>query len=270
MAFSRRKSFRKKTTSKRRTFKRKTVRKGGLKKLVQREIARNVEDKSVQTYNLGLALTSSNAAAFNTNNIIQVSPSAIALPVNQGTGQGARVGNRIKIKKVMFKGTLVPQAYNATTNVLAVPLQVKMFLFYDKLAAPNTIPAIYSDFFQFGSTTTSLHNDLVDMWSPVNTDKYTVVKTKIFKLGFADNIGSGNAIGNQYFANNDFKMNCNFSIDLTPHLIKHVKYNDNSSDPSTRSLFCAFVCSRADGGGYGSTQIPAGVQYMLDMKYEDA
>lgn len=272
MAFSRRKSSKNRRVSKKRVFKKKSTRRpSALKKMVKREIARSIENKSVQTYNLGLPIRSVIHGSFGSQ-VIQVSPCATALAVNQGTGQGARIGNNITIKKLRFKGTIVPQVYSASVNPNPQPVQIKMFLFYDKLAAPNDVinPQSSNDFFQFGSTTTGFHNDLIDMWAPVNTDKYRVLTTRSFKCGIASNNGTGYVADAQAYNNNDFKLNCNFSIDLTPYVIKHVKYNDNSSDPSTRSLYCMFVPCYAGGGAIGGSITAAGTQFMLDMEYEDA
>lgn len=266
MAFKKRKVIRKKT------FKRRSAKRpSGIKKMVRREIARNVEDKTQQTYNLGLNIRGPTHANFD-DQVVQISPCATALTISQGTGQGSRVGNSIKIKRCMFKGTLVPIAYDATVNPTPTPLQVKMFLFYDKLAAPNDAitPKASNDFFQNGNSSTGFHNDLVDMWSPVNADRYKVFYTKIFKLGYAEYAGTGVNVAQQGFANNDFKFNQNFNIDITKYMVKHLKYKDNSSDPSTRSLYCMWLPSYATGATIGSTINCAGVQYMLDIKYEDA
>ena len=85
------------------------------------------------------------------------------------------------------------------------------------------------------------------MWSPINNDRYKVVATRQYKLGYAENAGSGPTPNAQYFANNDFKLNANFSIDLTKHYIKQIKFNDGSTAPTTRGLFMIMSYAPANG-----------------------
>jgi len=267
MAFSRRKSFRKKTIPKRRP--KKGVKKVSIKKMIKKEIARTVENKTLQAYNIGQSIRSVIHANF-PQQIIQVSPGAALLPISQGVGQGNRVGNVINLKKLRIKGTIVPQAYSAGVLPVPTPSQIAIYVFADKLSEPNAILSTPTDFFQAGNSTRGFANDLVDQWSQVNTDRYQVFYKKSFKVGFANYNGTGAFPDAQFYSNNDFKLNQNFSIDLMPGAIKRVKYNDASTDPICRSLYLMFVPSRADGGAYSSSETAAGVQWTLDMVYEDA
>lgn len=267
MAFSRRKSFRKKTVPKRRP--KKGVRKVTIKKMIKKEIARTVENKTLQAYNVGQPIRSVIHASF-PSQIIQVSPGSALLPVSQGVGQGNRIGNTINLKKLWIKGTMVPQGYSASVATVPYPAQITIYVFSDKLSEPNAILPTPTDFFQAGNGTRGFANDLVDCWADVNHDRYQVFYKKTFKLGFANYNGTAALPDPQFFSNNDFKLNQNFSINLLPGAIKKVKYNDASTDPNCRSLYLMWVPSRADGGGYSSSETAAGVQWTLDMVYEDA
>lgn len=236
--------------------------------VVKQVLRKMTEVKSTQAYNLGLSIRPVNAATF-TSQIIQVSPCATNGAINQGVTQAARIGNRIELKKVWMRGTVVPNPYDVTVNPLPYPMQVTLFFFYDRTIGPNVIPDPRTDFYQFGATTSAFQNDLVDQWGPINTDKYIVVARRQFKLSQASITGTGATAAGQFFANNDFKFNQNFKINLTPYMPKRVVYNDNTSDPSTRSLYMMPVVSRADGGGFGSTVVPAGMQFVIDYQYTD-
>lgn len=238
-----------------------------IKKAIRREIARDVETKSAQQFNYNQNIYPSDHASF-PNNVFELGPSAL-MAINQGTSNGSRVGNKIKTKRLTFKGTIVPLGYNVTTNPNMVPMQGKIWIFYDR-TDPTAIPAVTTNFFQNGSTNAAFQNDLVDLWRPVNTDRYRVLATKTFKLGFADNAGTGASAANQNFANNDFKLNYNFSFDLTKWYPKVVKYDENNATPMTRGLFALFDVVPASGGFYPATTVPAGMQWMQDYRYEDA
>ena len=276
MAYSRKKFFRKysrkgpKRTYKRKSYAKKTP---PLKRMIRREIARNVENKTAQIYVYDQRLYAVGNVSFPTYNVFPVGIDPGGLSITPGTGQGNRIGNTIKTKKLVFKGTLVPTEYDATFNPAPQPVQIKMWIFYDK-TNPDDLPnpQAAGDFFQNGSTTKGFQNDLVDMWSPVNTDRYRVMATRTYKLGMAIHSnglpGSNGSISNS--ANNDFKYNCNFSFDLTKHYPQRVKFNDGSTVPSTRGLFCMISYANAQGNPVGVNNYSVRLQYMLDYQYEDA
>jgi len=268
----RKKTYRRKASK--RTYKRKSYSNKvakPLKMAIRREIARNVENKQAQYYNYETRLYIPGNANFTNDNIFPVGVDPGSLVISQGTGQGQRIGNEIKTKRLMFKGTISPLPHNSTFNTNPQPCQLKMYIFYQKdipTAVPNPIAG--PGFFQNGSVAKGFQNDLVDMWSPVNTDVYRVLATKTFKIGFANNAGTGASQPFQEFANNDFKLNANFSFDLTKHYPQRVKFNDNTTVPTTRGLFCMVQYVAASGGNISNTQYMYKLQYMLDYQYEDA
>lgn len=241
---------------------------------IRKEISRNAEDKDASVLNLSQNLVSSNALGFNTSNVIDVGVSTAGVQIFQGTGQGQRVGNKIKIKSIKFQGTLVPLQYG-TNNTVPRPNQVKVWIFYDKENSTTT-PTPQADFFQNGNSVNAFQNDLVDMWLPVNTDKYRVLATKTMKLGHAsygqsqDNVFPTTGVSPYGgFNNNDFKLNCNFSFDLAKLYPKIVDFRDNNGDPSTRGIFALFAYAAADGTQWIPSTIAMNLQYMVSVKYED-
>lgn len=273
MAF-RRKTYKRKAYAKKRTYKRKSyARKTSVKKMVKREIARNVENKNFTDFTQSWDIVPSTSPGFDSQ-IFPVSPATSFLTIPQGTGQGQRVGNKIKIKKLKFSGVIYPMPYNATTNLTPAPVQIKMWLFYDK-EEPQTIPTVRAnnDFMQFGDSSISMQNILFDLYTPENKDRYKVLKTKMFKLGYAQYGGTG-ATGSLplqgNLSNNDFKLNCNFSIDLMPYIVKDVNFRDTATNPTTRGLFCMFQPVYANGSTIASNQVPARTDFMMNMEYEDA
>jgi len=246
--------------------------KKAVKAVVKTVIAREAETKTAQEYNYGANLYGPNYATFDATNIFPLGPRATTLPITQGTGQGGRIGNRVHARKLVLSGTLVPNGYNATTNTVPQPLDVIMYVFYDKTKPCDTpTPAANGDWLQNGNGSTTFATDTLDMISPVNTDRYRVVARRKMKLGFADYSGTGSNPASHYYANNDYKMTCNFSIDLTKYYPKVVKWNDNASaTPTTRGLWLMIVPNFGSGLTMGAGQRPLAIQFMQNFLYRDA
>lgn len=235
-------------------------------------IHRQIEDKTIQLFNLGQSLGASNSIGFNNSNVIDIGISASNLQIPQGVGQGNRSGNRVVLKNLYFRGTLVPLPYNVSTNPVPKPCQIKVWLFYDK-ENPTIKPTPQTNFFQNGNSTNSFNNDLIDLWCPVNTDKYKVFKTKTFKLGFASFGQSADGVYPSVIGinnNNDFKLNCNFQFDCTGYIPKNIVFRDNTIDPTSRGLYAMFAYCAADGSQFSATNSCVNLQYMCSADYEDA
>jgi len=258
---------------KRKSYAKKTTKKS-VKSMVKREIARAVENKTFQVFDDNHDILPSVSPGFDAQ-ILPCTPFAGSnLTIVQGTGQGQRVGNKINIKKLRFDAIVYPKAYNATTNPTPAPVQIKFWFFYDKeetqaIPAPQTA----GDFLQFGNTSLALGNRLFDHLAPVNTDRYRVLTTRTVKVGYAIYGGTG-ATGSLptqgNLSNNDFKLNARVSVDLTPYCVKHVVYRDNSPTPSTRGIFVMIQPVYANGGAIASGTIPAEMNYLQTIDYEDA
>lgn len=275
MAYKR-KTYKKRAYSKKRTYKRKSYstvkRVSPLKKMVKMEIARATETKQRSLANLNQPLYASNSASFDANNVIALGCQSGGMELAQGTGQGQRVGNKVKVRKATFKGSIVALPYNATSNLIPVPTQIKMFLMYDK-ENPNAYPApaTSADFLDLNNSTQGFHNDLVDLWAPVNTERYHIFKTKIFKVGYSTTLQqSTGTLGTQNYANNDFKYNVNFSIDYTKYMVKTQVFRDNNLDSTSRQVYALFVPVAASGGAFTATTIPVAMQSQITLEYEDA
>lgn len=231
------------------------------------------ETKSRQLINYGRDLYSVTSGPFAASNIIPLNFSNGAANIQQGTGNGQRIGTRIRVKKYMFKGTLHPYAYDALVNTRPTPTQVKMWFFYQR-DAPTTIPTPMTDFFESNNTTVGMNGDLTDFWTPVNSDKYRLLGVRQFKLGFAINSATnqtpGTIMPGAVAANNDFKLNCNFSVNVAKMLPKLVRYIDNNVDATSRGVYVMIEPVWADGSVAPATTLMARMDYMLNVEYTDA
>lgn len=254
---------------KRRVVKRRVVKRRptALRREIKQVISRMAENKSNQIYVEDRNVVSVASVSF-IDTILPVGPHTSGIQINQGVGAGQRIGSRIRTKKLILQGTIIPNPYNAISNQTPYPTQYKMFIFYDK-RSPAEKPAPVSDFFQLGNTASPLIGDLVAMWAPVNDEIYKVVATRTLKVGFAGFTTTGTSVGNSGFANNDFKANGNFRIDLTKEMIKNVVFEGNSTTPTSRTLWWMIVPAAANGGNYDTSQIPARISYSMSYVYED-
>lgn len=272
-------AFRKKNY-KRKTFKRKAYKKKSFKKRVMKVLSRRVETKTSQSAQQDIGLYYPNqGATYDSTNTIRVSPVATgtgAVVIAQGTGQGNRIGNKITLKSYKLNLTFQPKPYDAIYNPSPAPMQVKVVLFYDRQnmaginANAGTLvnPIPRSNFFQFGNSATNITGNLTDMIAPFNKDRYTILASKTFKLGYAVYDGSGFSTAAQAFSNNDFKLVQMMKWDVTKYLPKTVVYPDGSDTPTSRGLWMQVIASQVGSTGPGGV-LPLALSYWIDCKYTD-
>lgn len=269
------KKYAKKSSRRPRKYARKVSRKprATFAKKVQAIISRNIENKTIQSEWLNVPVLNYNNVTWLTNCFgIPMGPYLGYLEIGQGTTQGNRIGNEIKLKKLTFRGVLYPAAYNASTNSGPRPHEIK-FWFVTQKDQPSEIPITYNKFFQDGSTSQTFDANLLDLIKVVNSDLFMVHTTRTFKLGQSEYFGSGTNPNNQYWSNNDFNMNAKFSFDLTKYHVKNIKYNDGSNQPMTRGIFLVVEAIWANGSSSTVTQADEVANYMsyqVSMDYEDA
>lgn len=237
-------------------------------KRVKTVISRMAENKT-QNFRTTVDILPYNATNWS-NTIVPITPDTLFLSVLQGTGQGDRIGNSIRVKSLKLSGVLRPMPYDATTNVDPVPLYVKMF-FLTRKDNPSAISTSLGDVLQFGNASEGPGNSaaLTNMQRPVNTNEWTVHATRIFKVGYAIYSGTSADINAQSHSNNDFKLNQFVNIDLTKYCTKNIKFDDNSSNPTSRNIVMYPIVYTANASLLLNNQIPAKFDYNLDIVYED-
>lgn len=228
------------------------------------------ETKQLESYSLGVSVVSVTSTAFAAGtSVIPLGLQPGALVLNQGTGQGQRVGNKVSISSATFKGTVFPAQYGAATNVSPHPMQIRLWIFYDK-ENPTSNPLPDSgDFFQSGNIAAGFSNGLADLWRPINTDRWRILASRTFKLGYAAYSGTGSNADPQFYSNNDFKLNQNFSINFAKLIPKLATFDDNVGDAMQRQCYAMFCPFYADGTPVAFSTVPAIVSYMQQVSYKD-
>lgn len=252
-----------------------------VKAYVKKAIAVEVENKQARflvTNPIGIA-NAVNTTTWALNNVRQLTPNTGELSIVQGTSQGTRIGNRIKIKSATLDFNLFPNADTAGsgTNVIPEPQLVDFFIFSlktqsDSQAAASTVTL--ASFFQNGASASGFTGASADWLQKPNKDQVIVYYHKKYKLGasiYESNTAKQAEL--YWFANNDFKILINESIDLMKHgYPKTLVFEDNNVIPQTRQLY--YVISPADVDGFqnGSTTtaLPINMNYAINVEYEDA
>jgi len=268
MVFRKKSSIKKRTPYKKRATR--PVRKPAVsfEKRVKTVISKMAENKMTD-FRAVTNLHGSNGTSWNTT-IIPVTPFQSFLSIAQGMGQGERIGNSIRIKKLQLKGVICPKGYNATTNPFPRPGFLKLF-FLTRKDAPMELQSTITDVFQYAGSSEGFGTALYNLQRPINTDEWMVHTTRTFKVGYASatSIGAGAVGDSHYYANNDFKLANFFNIDLTKYCVKTIKFDDNSVNPSTRNIVMYPVWYSVDNATLGTTEIPASLHYDLHIEYED-
>lgn len=240
----------------------------GVKKYVNRMIHTNIENKCIQvqqSYGFGTYLESQDFNAF------PMCPQTGYWGLGQAAGQGARLGNTIKPRRVILSYVLRPLPYDVNTNPNPVPIEVQLLLGYVK-NTPSYVPigGDVAQLFQSGSSTQAPFSNLRDIIAPINKDYWTIKKRWTHKIGYAAVTGTGGTAGSQYNQNNDFKMNAKRTIDITKMIPSTLKFNDATLGTSSKNLYFMFYAVAATGATVGANFLMASIDYWLDFEFEDA
>ena len=235
-------------------------------KLVKSVIQKTAETKCIQYYNDSIIFSNYTvgvlAGSSQTINVIEITPNSIWLPITQGNSQQGRIGNKIQTKSLIVKGYVYPRVYLATTplNTDPRPSLVKIWIMYDKSASGGVVDPSAPQFFQAGNTSTIPNGTISDMFQPVNKDRYVVVASKVLKVGCSGyqsgTTGNVAPANSAYWHNNDYKMTCPFSFNLTKRCPKRFQFSDNSADPINHGLFMVYEAVNIQGSAMTANCYP--------------
>lgn len=276
-------SYRKrKTATNKATTKDKTIR-----TIVKSEVAKNIENKISSTISTSSSiytvLTAPDAGPtyeyfawnFNTNNLFSI---------QQGTEQNQRVGNKIKIKRWIVKGTCYFDPLY-TSNILIgentttyPPCAYVDIYLMRPLNTNDSFQLSLPAFYQNGNQVMNPQGQIIERTYAINKDAYKVYWHKRFKVGAQMNPTSG-AFG---MSNNDYKFNHEFGFDICKYVCKNkfIKYQDNNTqveDSLIDSLTLVATCTYPNvDPNYNSITTeqtfysPGKIQCSSYFEYEDA
>lgn len=231
----------------------------GLNKLINKAIMRSLETKERQ-------VTRGEATADPVNQQITDLDVYDILPqIAQGSGEGSRIGNRVRPVSMIVKVQLY--CYNLGATI--PPTYFDVYLF--KLKSHNQsdgLPTLFDmqAFLQDGNTAKSYSGAALDGLRPVNTDKFTVVARRRVML-----FNPFNTTG-QLSSTAVLNPAMTLYFDVTKHLKKTLIYNDNTALAENDSLFIAVGATMVNGVVIGGGPSFSVGEYRLisSIKYKDA
>lgn len=243
------------------------VRKGkvsvSVKKYVKRTISRVAENK----YSITRAQNIDILTASGTT------PTAVSLlpSLAVGSTRHQRIGNKIHLKKSFISGRMNLKPYNITTNPVAGPVAVKVWILsslqYNEIGAFSGTSASTA-FFKAETSPSGMAGNVLDLTSSVETENFKVYAQKTFYLGTtaATNNFPSTSIG--AFDNSKFSLP--FRFDISKHFKSALNFNDtaSSSIPTNRNCWMVMQAISLDGQSYLGTAM-AEMHYTIENHFED-
>jgi len=238
--------------------------KKGLVSTIKRVLNNHAEHKRRIMYGQDAILTC-DTTNFDSLVCVDVTPSSYH-SLSQGTGQGERIGNRILVTSAILKINL---QLKDDPSPHQQPLGIRVFVGWNKsdpTTNPNQLSEKFTRLFELGNTAAGPTNIAYDANLPVNTDKFTVIYDKLFKMGQSTG-GSASK-----FSNNDYNIQQTVYVDMSKY-IKTLRFDDNNSNyPSNRTLYCWYLPVGLNNGGSAlidnqDTKIVA--NYVSDVTFVD-
>lgn len=286
MPYVRKSRSKKSAPSKRKIYRKKVFKKRApratsfVKRVVKKVLSKTIETK-VQVMDWVLnPLCLQNTTATLGGNYVVLNPSNATLgayTINRGTGSGQMIGDRIRLKSAVLDYVVTLHPFNATTNTQPRPAYLRAFIYKNKKAPQNDPQVtnicgngVNANFFEIGTSDIGFVGTLTDLNQKINNDAYTYYAHRTWKLGNSvPQAGTNNTTPIYTYANNDFKMSVVGKWNVTRHLPKIMRRDDNGVWQDDYIILLFQVMS-ADGVLLANSQQLINIQLSIDLKYTDA
>lgn len=290
MPYGKPKTYRRKYTKKpvKKTYKKRTgMSKKGITSLVKKVVAMNIENKISNNVQSSASIISIPVASGTANvNYYVSNPYTDGLfTLQQGTGQSQRIGNTIKLKRWVIKGSLYyDPAFNTSENLAVFPQQ-QMYVdlyFGRRLNMTDTVTDSLTDLYQNGATDISPAGMIEERTYSINKDEYKIYWHRRYKIG-ANPVAQVTG-GNPGIGNNDYSLNKEFGFDVCKLVCKNKKLKfDSDTDVATAndalvSSLTLWAVGTMPNNNLGTISLtedftfysPARIQTTSYIEYEDA
>jgi len=205
---------------------------------------------------VGLDKTTAPPMGLTQTNILDV------LAIAQGTEQEEREGNKIQDCRLRLRGFIQSNGYDPSNNSSTYSYEVHMVFFKEKKSILND----NSQLKQLPSNNTGIvDGTVINSLYSYNKDKYIIRKVRVFKLRPLAVVTAGNAITNSQQSNAPAYVRFVETIDIH----KELKYNDQSTVPSSDWLGVSFFVINGDNTQLAATQVRAKCTMDAVLRYKD-
>jgi len=243
-----------------------------VKRYIKRAINSAIETKVVTKVG-SRSLYAYTGTSWSTENRLCMTPmnnAGAGVIIPQGDAQDQRSGNIVKTHKVLFKGVIYVNPYNAVTNPIPIPQEIVFWFISFRPQPAITVNPVDGSFFQEGGSSFPPSGTVIDVIRSINQERFYVHGKRVFKLGYNWYSGTGQQNNAGNFSNNDFNYNKKFVFDITKMCPKRIIFNDAvNNDPQSRALWCVWEAVNADGTTQSASTIPCSMQYQIDFYYKD-
>lgn len=256
------------TNTKKAVAKSKVGKKTSFAEEVKKVLRRTAEKKQIDS---GLGLTYFGSAATNSQLVVGLSPNAGTLAISQGSGVNQRTGNRVRVKRAIFKGQIFPAVHNASFNAIPEPQNVKFYFLSSKTDPNEQVTPLVSPFYRSGATTSAMAGLGSDPYFQIDHESLTVYYEKLYKVGYSRFGTTGTLTAADGWANNDVPIIQRFEFDITKWLPKEFVFDDATVNPTSRALCCVIEATSAlSGTAQTTTQSnTTGIVYQIHIEYTD-
>lgn len=242
-------------------------------KLAIGKVITSLAERKVSNFSDTISLTSAfTSGALSIGALLRpVSPyNTLGLTIATGSTVSGRTANKIRPVKCTLKYIIYPNVYDGTINPEPQPMVVRVWFFKPKPGDQTTFTPSVAGFFQNGASTSNFAGTLIDMNKSVNTENYTLLGYKTFKVGMANSAYASITYGGYAnYANNDYKMNYIGEINVTKYLAKQYVFDDSDNTPTNTPTYMVWEAVNADNSAMVAGAYPASVRYELQMNYVD-
>jgi len=256
--FGKRKAIRARRPAKRVPRKRSTGRQA-ITKIVKSVLSRQAENKVHADYGVNQTITSCSGTVPTSRNLCP--------QLSQGISSTGRIGNEVRVKSGYIRGHVNILPYNVSTNQLAQPTYVKMWIVSGRVLNTSALSGtnIATTFFDIGGGFAGFQGNMLDIDFSVNKDAWIVHATKTVKIGVGSATSAGVAQANSYYDNSPMSAPFYFNFGKKLGVLK---YDETTTTCTNKNLFIIFQCCSADGAAAGG-QIMAEFHYTARVEYED-
>lgn len=266
-----------------------TTSKKVINKMIDKKIAQNVENKVVGPAvksDTAMRVQANNASAATLSHYIfaPAGTSTQLLNMVQGYNQSERIGNQIKLKRWIIKGTL---CYEPKFSISGNPVFSQgtgyVDLYFGRRMDMSPVPADLANLYENGATVSTPSSQVLERTYRINKDIYKIYWHRRYKIGQSIDDTSGIIAGTN---NNDYKLSRDFGFDICKMVCKNrvIKYTDedatsNSDVPQDQllkslTLFATFTQTganlTANPTGTDSHNSPCTIYASSYAEYEDA